>query len=192
MRKTLAVLSLTLLIAALAGPLAPACQAQATYAGTGPGSYIDLGVTASGFESGQYGNTRLAGGTLFLDANLYRRIGVEAEARSLKYNSTEGLHETNYLVGPKISAMGHTLRPYAKFLVGRGDFRFPFGYAYGKYFMMAPGAGLDWHIKYSRLTIRVVDFEYQVWPDFTFGAIHPYGVSTGISWHVFAPGARER
>jgi hypothetical protein len=183
MRTLLAVLALNVM--ALAGPLAPACHAQAYYTATGPGSYISLGATVSGFQQGQYGNAKIAGGTIFLDAHLYRKIGVEAEARELNLHSAEGIHETNYLIGPKISAKGHALRPYAKFLVGRGDFRFPFGYAYGKYFMMAPGAGLDWRVHRGKVIVRVVDFEYQIWPDFTFGEIRPYGLSTGLAFTIF-------
>ena len=166
----------------------PRCAAQASYAATGPGSYITLGATFAGFNSGQYGNTLIAGGTLFLDANLYRRVGIEAEARELNLHETEGLRETNYLIGPKLSLKGRRLRPYAKLLVGRGDFRFPFGYAYGKYFMLAPGAGIDWRVNHSRFSLRLLDVEYQVWPDFKpFGEIHPYGASAGFSYQITDP-----
>ncbi len=164
------------------------CSAQASYAATGPGSYVTLGATFAGFNSGQYGNTLIAGGTLFLDANLYRRVGIEAEARELNLHETEGLRETNYLIGPKLSLKGRRFRPYAKLLVGRGDFRFPFGYAYGKYFMIAPGAGIDWRVNHSRFSFRLLDVEYQVWPDFKpFGEIHPYGASAGFSYQITDP-----
>ncbi len=165
-----------------------AAHAQASYAGTGPGSYLTLGATFSGFQSGQYGQTTLTGGSLYLDANLYRRLGVEAEARSLNHGSLEGIRETSYLVGPKLSLKGRRLRPYAKFLVGRGDFRFPFGYAYGKYFVMAPGAGIDWRIHHSRFSLRLIDAEYQIWPNFIpFGKISPYGASAGLSFQLSDP-----
>jgi len=36
----------------------------------------------------------------------------------------------------------------------------------------------------KRLRLRLVDFEYQEWPGFAYGAIHPYGVSAGISYQV--------
>ena len=177
---------LALPLAALAGPFRRAGQAQASYAGTGPGSYISLGVTASGFYSGEYGKIHIAGGAVFLNANLYRKIGVEAEARELNLHSNEGLHETNYLIGPKLSAKGRSFRPYAKFLAGRGDFRFPFGYGYGRYFMIAPGAGIDYRFHQGKIILRAVDFEYQIYPDFTpFGTLHPYGLSSGVSFRIF-------
>ena len=157
---------------------------QAAPTANGPGSYVALGATFSGYES-DYGQTLLGGGTLFVDANLYRRIGVEAEARISRLHSTDDLRESTYLVGPKISTHGRSLRPYVKFLVGRGEFNFPFNYAQGSYFVIAPGAGLDWRIGRGRLMIRVIDFEYQEWPMFSYGAIHPYGASTGISFGIF-------
>jgi hypothetical protein len=158
--------------------------AQAVYTADGPGSYVSVGVTVSGFES-DYGQRLLGGASVFVDANLYRRIGVELEARQSRFHSDEDLRESTYLAGPKISTHGLNWRPYAKLLVGRGQFNFPFNYATGSYFVIAPGAGLDWRVGHSRLLVRLVDFEYQVWPQFSFGAIHPYGVSTGISVRVF-------
>ena len=164
-----------------------ALRAQATYAGNGPGTLLTVGVTASGFQS-DYGQRLLGGVTVYLDANVYRRIGVEAEARELRFHSDENLRETNYLVGPKISALGRTWRPYAKLLVGRGELNFPFSVAHGSYFVIAPGAGLDWRIgERGRMLVRLIDIEYQEWPSFTYGTLHPFGASAGISFRIFQP-----
>lgn len=159
-------------------------HAQAKYAATGPGSYIALGGTVSAYEA-DYGKRLMGGGTLFLDAHLYRRIGAEAEVRSLSLHSDNGTRQSTYLIGPKLSALGYNWRPYAKFLVGRGHFTFPFGYAQGSYFVLAPGGGVDWRVRKSRLILRLIDVEYQIWPGFTYGALHPYGVSTGLSFRIF-------
>ena len=183
-------LTLTLLTAAaaLAGSIIPAAQAQASYAGTGPGSYVSLGATFSGYNSGQYGKTLLTGGSGYIDANLYRRIGVEAEYRKLNHGTSEGIRETSYLVGPKISFKPCHFRPYVKLLAGRGDFHFPFGYAQGSYFMFAPGGGVDWRVGHSRLQLRLIDVEYQIWPNFVpFGQLSPYGASAGLSFQLFEP-----
>ncbi len=157
---------------------------QAAPAGIGPGSYISIGATFSGYES-DYGKRKVGGASLFLDANLYRRIGAEAEFRDLNLHTDEGVRERTYLAGPKISALAYGFRPYAKLLAGRGDFDFPFGYARGSYFVLAPGSGLDLQLRRSRFMVRVVDFEYQLWPQFTFGALHPYGLSSGVSLRLF-------
>jgi hypothetical protein len=62
----------------------------------------------------------------------------------------------------------------------------------GSYFVVAPAAGLDWHLHESRWNVRVLDFEYQLWPRFTYGELHPYGLSAGISFEVFQPGGYPR
>ena len=167
-----------------ATPLVTNADAQAAYAATGPGTYISVGVAGSAMQS-DYGKRQLGGATVFVDAHLYRRIGVEFEARQLKFHSSEGIGERTYLVGPKISFKPRTVRPYVKLLAGRGQFTFPFNYAKGSYFVFAPGGGLDWRIDHSRVSLRLLDFEYQVWPGFTFGAMHPYGISSGVSFQVF-------
>ncbi len=159
-------------------------KGQAAYAGFGPGSYVSVGVTASGYNS-DYGKQRLAGPAIYLDANLYRRIGVELEARSLRYNAQENLRETTYLAGPKISTHGRTLRPYGKLLVGRGEFNYPFNYAKGSYFVVAPGGGIDWRLGRSRIIFRIADVEYQFWPRFSYGPLHPWGVSSGLALRLF-------
>ncbi len=157
--------------------------AQDVPAAKGPGSALTLGATVSAYHS-DYGQRTLDGGTLYLDANLYRRIGVEAEARTLSLHSDDGVRQSTYLVGPRFSSARHTLRPYTKLLAGRGTFQFPYNYAHGSYFVVAAGTGLDWHLSRSA-TLRVIDFEYQRWPQFTFGELHPYGISTGLSLRLF-------
>jgi hypothetical protein len=165
--------------------------AQAAYTATGPGTYVSVGVTASGFQQ-DYGKHYIGGLTLFANANLTRRFGVEAEFRDLAAHTAEDAKERTYLAGARYSVLTHNWRPYLKLLAGRGELDFPFHYARGSYFVVAPGAGLDLRIPNTRLTFRAVDVEYQVWPQFTFGALHPYGVSTGLSFQVFAPSEGTR
>ena len=160
------------------------CPGQDVAAAIGPGTYVQVGGSASIFQA-DYGQRYLGGNTAFIDAHLYRRIGLEAEARFLRLHEDEGAHQTTYLVGPRISIYPRTVRPYVKVLAGRGLFTFPFLYARGSYFVWAPGGGLDYRVRHGRMTIRVVDFEYQFWPQFTFGALHPYGVSSGVAFRVF-------
>ena len=42
----------------------------------------------------------------------------------------------------------------------------------------------------QRIRVRLADVEYQVWPGFTFGSLHPYGISAGISFQVL--GSRDQ
>lgn len=164
-------------------------RAQATPTAIGPGSYLSVGLAASAFQQ-DYGQRYVGGETLFVDANLYRKYGAEFEVRRLNFHTSEDVKENTYMGGIKYSIRPHHLRPYVKLLAGEGTFQYPFHYAHGSYFVVAPAAGLDWHIKDSRWTIRAVDFQYQIWPDFSYGQLHPYGFTSGVSFDVFNPGTR--
>ncbi len=173
----IAALGLALTFAALAG-------AQDIPAGIGPGTYVSAGATVSQYNT-DYGKTQMRGGTVFVDANLYNRIGIEAEGRRLRLGSDDGLQQSTYLIGPRLSHDFHSLRPYTKLLIGRGTLEFPFGYARGSYLATAAGAGLDWRVAHTPVIVRVIDFEYQRWPNFTFGPMHPYGLSAGLSLQLY-------
>ncbi len=180
LRETLLAACAVLLLFAGLRPAA----AQADAAGLGPGSYLQIGAAFSDFQV-DYGQRYIQGGSIFVDAHLYRRIGAEVEARNFRYNEDAGTHETTYLVGPRLSVFPRRLRPYVKLLAGRGQFYFPYGYAKGSYLVVAAGAGVDWHPRGSRLSLRLIDFEQQDWPNFSFGALHPYGISTGLALRIF-------
>lgn len=173
--------------AALSAPaLGPArAGAQAVPTATGPGSRLSLGIAGSGFQA-DYGKRYIGGGAVYVDTNITPHLGLEAEARTLRYHEEAGIRQTTYLVGPRITLPQHAFAPYAKLLVGVGQFHFPYGYADGRYFVIAPGAGIDYPLRGSGIKLRLIDFEYQDWPQFTYGQLHPYGISAGISirlWH---------
>jgi hypothetical protein len=155
-------------------------NAQAMPTATAPGLLIAVGGGGASMYQSGYGQRNIYGLNSYADLNL-GGLGIEAEARFLRYHTSEDVTENNYLIGPRVTLF-HTraLRPYAKFLVGQGHIVYPFRYAEGNYFAYAPGAGLEYSI-HERFIVRVVDFEYQTWPDFSFGKLNPYGISAGIS-----------
>ena len=186
-RRNFLILSAAFLLCIFA--LSPeVAHAQATPTAIGPGSYVSLGLAASGFQQ-DYGQRYIGGETLFVDANIYRKIGAEFEMRRLNFHTSEDVKENTYMAGVRYTILPHHLRPYVKLLAGEGTFQFPFHYAHGSYFVVAPSAGLDWHIGSSRWTVRAADFQYQIWPDFTFGQLHPYGITSGISYDLLHPGS---
>jgi hypothetical protein len=156
---------------------------QALPTATGPGSYTDVGVTGSYLRI-NYGQQWVAGGSIYVDANLYHRYGVEVQYQTLRYNEQGGMRQTTYLAGPRVSFRQAGLVPYADVLAGRGVFDFPYGYAKGTYFVYAGGAGLDYDLS-RRIKVRLINVQYQVWPQFTFGAFHAYGASAGVSVRVW-------
>ena len=156
---------------------------QALPTATGPGSYTSIGVTGSFFNV-NYGQRSVGGVGLYVDGNLYHREGAEFQFQSLRFNQLSGTRETTYLAGPRYSFRDFGFVPYVKVLAGIGRFTFPYGYGEGNYFVLAPAAGLDYDLT-PRVKIRVINLEYQDWPQFSFGNLHPYGASAGISLRVY-------
>ena len=171
----------------LAGAVLMACgmqrmHAQAQPAASGPGSYITVGTGYSQFRN-PYGQRQQGGRTIYVDINPTWRYGLEAEGRWLNMNADEGVTLTNYFAGVRVTALPGRISPYGKLLVGAGHIQYPFNYATGTYFTYVPGGGLDLKLN-DRITIRAVDFEYQMWQKFEFGPYRPYGISVGVSFRV--------
>ena len=158
--------------------------AQASPTATGPGTAVRIGCGISGFQI-DYGERHLGGGFAWVDANPYWRVGIEGEARWLRFNSDNQVTESTYLIGPRVPILTHgAFEPYVKAMAGGARFNFPFGYGTGTYFVFGGGGGVDVNVG-RRWQVRAVDVEYQRWPKFSFGALTPYGVSAGISYRLF-------
>jgi Outer membrane protein beta-barrel domain len=157
-------------------------SAQALPTATAPGAYISVGATYSAFHI-PYGQTVLGGAGVYADINFRRQVGLEAEARWSNQGQVANVHQTTYLIGPRIQFQRGNFSPYAKGLVGQGDFNLPYNYGTVGSLVIAPGAGLDFNVG-DRLKLRLVDFEYQHWQNFPYGSYSPYGVSFGLSWRV--------
>jgi len=143
-------------------------------------SYIALGGGFSYYQL-DYGQRDLGGAMAYIDLNINSKFGLEGEERWLNLNQNYNVNATTLLGGLRYTLIHpYGLAPYVKFLVGSARFNFPYNYATGKYFVIAPGGGVDWSLTRS-LRIRIVDVEYQDWPGFTYGAVHSVGVSTGVS-----------
>jgi hypothetical protein len=169
--------------------------AQASPTATGPGSSVVIGGGAAMFQS-IYGQRNLGGGFVFADLQPHWRFGIETEARYLRLHTSEQVTETNYLAGPRVLVRTGRWQPYGKFLVGDGHIDLPFQYGRGDFLALVPGAGLDFALN-NVVNVRVVDFEYQLWRDFPYGTMRPYGISAGLSFRLtpilrFPKGARVR
>lgn len=169
------------LIAALAYAT-PKASAQARPAAAGPDTYVAVGGGVSAFQA-DYGQRVLGGGVVYADVNPTWRYGFEGEARYLRLHTDEDVTETNYLAGVRVALKPWGFQPYAKLLVGAGRISLPFHYGEGTYLTFAPGGGVDYSIS-DRLSVRVIDFEYQIWPDFSYGPLRPYGISAGLKFRL--------
>jgi hypothetical protein len=172
------------LLLSLVAAFSSAAHAQVAPASYGGNQTVSVGGTVSGYRL-DYGKRDLGGAGVFADADLNGKVGIVGEANWLWVHQFADTHFSTYLVGPRLAFNPRgNFRPYIKGLVGGGLFNFPYSYAHGSYFVAAGGAGLDYHVA-PRLSVRLVDFEYQYWPEFSFGAIKPYGISVGIRYQLF-------
>lgn len=186
LQKIFAVLFLTLPLSAIA---------QVAPATTGGGWSLSAGAEYSNFLP-DWGPQRLQGIAAFFDVDhiVLRNLGVEGEARWLRFNPPQGETEDNYLIGPRYRIWRyHGLSLYAKFLLGGGWITYyPSSVGSGSYFAYAPGGTAEYQL--SRRWIVRGDYEYQFWPAapgivFTYpnpsNGLTPNGFSVGVAYKIF-------
>lgn len=160
----------------------PVLMAQALPTATGPAATLQIGVAVSAYHI-DYGQRWLGGTQAWIDYKPLLHLGIEGEARSLRYHEDLGVHASTYLIGPCFSLRRGALDPFVKVLVGTGRFSFPYSYAHGTYFVAEAGAGVDVQVG-KRLNLRLIDVAYQQWPKFNFGDMTSYGASAGLSFNL--------
>ncbi len=161
-----------------------AAHAQVAQSADAGGIVVTVGAEASYYSVG-YGPRQLVGIGAFVDAEPKGRPGIEAEYRNLLWRQTANVHLSTWLIGPRYGFHDfHRFQPYVKVLVGDGLFNFPYNYAHGSYFVVAPGGGVDYHLN-RRISFRLADVEYQDWPQFTFGNMSSFGISSGLRIRVY-------
>jgi len=170
--------------------MAGTAAAQVVPSANSGGFKLSAGGTGSGYYI-QYGVQKLVGASAFVDADVKRGFGVEAEGRWLEWNQTpsdQGLHVETYSIGLRYHRDYGKFEPYVKGLIGFGDINFPFSYSHGRYLTATAGGGLDYRLSH-RIYLRVPDIEYQNWPQFEgpefSGAMTSVGVSAGVRVGIF-------
>jgi hypothetical protein len=121
----------------------------------------------------------------YVDVKLTHWVQLEAEGRWLRFNQFDGIHQDNYLIGPRVPVY-HFRRSdvYAKALVGFSKMTFYPNYSPGNFTDIAFGGGVDVKLT-KRVSFRAADFEYQYWPTWGNSTISPYGASMGVSYKIF-------
>ena len=176
MLKTLSYSLLLLAITSL-------CKAQNLPAGKREVG-IRVGVAASSYTL-DYGEGREDGLTVYADLDLPKHLGIEALYRNASIQTPHDIGENHLLIGPRLSVHKGRFIPYGKALAGMGTINFQQGYnvsSYSEsYFIYAFGGGLDYHAT-RRLNLRLLDFEYQLWPGFKPNGLTPTGFSVGAAY----------
>jgi hypothetical protein len=172
--------------------LAGVARAQAVPSATRPNHVLWVGGEYSNISAGfpYESSQRLWGVGAFADYHLTSHIGVEAEARFLRFNSFYGETEDNYLAGPRyLAGRFGRLEPYAQCLAGLGKIQYPFAIGSGSYLALAPGAGASYRL--SRRWALRGEYEYQLWPNSPNVAnqasheITPNGFHVGVAFRLF-------
>jgi hypothetical protein len=169
---------------ATAGP----ARAQVAPTASSGGFGLSAGVTGSG-EYVQYGQRKMVGVSPFFDFDTHRNLGIEGEAHFVQFRQTADLHFTTYSVGVRYRFAYRAFQPYAKGLVGFGNFNFPFNYATGRDLVVTAGGGVDYRFKQSRIHFRLADAEWQYWPQFKYdtgstSTLTTASVSAGVRFTI--------
>jgi len=160
--------------------------AQVVPSAVGPGAFVAAGGGPSYFQA-VYGDRHIAGGYAYADVQPRWRWGFEGEARFLRFHTSEGVNESDYLGGMRgLIFRWHGIEPYGKFLVGMGKIKLPFNDGHGSFLACVPGGGIDLPLG-EFVTVRVIDFEYQHWVNFPYGPFNPYGISSSIRIRITPP-----
>jgi len=177
-----------------------AIHAQAVHSGVGHQFSITTGGIGSIFQpdfagewpppnyypAAQASSKPLFGLGAYVDVRLSRWVQLEGEARWMRFNQYESIHQDNYLIGPKLPVC-HFGRSnvYAKTLVGFSNMNFYGAPGYsGRFTDVAFGGGMDMKLT-KRISLRAVDVEYQYWPQWENSSLSPYGASVGIGYKIF-------
>jgi opacity protein-like surface antigen len=155
--------------------------AQVVESANAPAAHLSVGTAASAFTLG-YGDRKMVGVTAWVDGDI-EHFGIEGEGRWLDFHETANVHAETYLGGLRYHLTYHRTQPYVKALAGLGYFNFPYNYATGRYFVISGGGGLDYKLN-RRLIVRA-EFEYQNWPQFTYGAMNSAGFNVGVRYRIF-------
>ena len=116
-------------------------------------------------------------------------VGIEGEFHQINDpNTTEGIYERTYEIGPRYVLHYGRFAPYAKVMYGRGVFNYPpvFGdpntgpIANLAYNIFAVGAGTDYYLL-AGLNVRA-EFEYQEWLSFPPNGLTPKIFSVGAAY----------
>jgi hypothetical protein len=160
-------------------------QAQVVPSAISPSHGLWLGGAYSNIHAGfPYASPqRLWGIGAFADYHITSHIGIEAEARFLRFNSFYGETEDNYLAGPRyMVARFRRLQPWAQCLAGIGKIQYPFQIGTGSYLVVAPGAGANYRIA-ARWSVTG-GYEYQFWPGSPGVADEPAHIIAPSGFHL--------
>ena len=117
----------------------------------------------------------------YADFDFRPHIGVEGEFHQVYSNNGDLSYEQTYDIGGRYFRTYGALVPYAKGMVGRGNFNYPFGQTNLGYWMYAGAVGADFKLG-PYLRVRC-EYEFQKWTSFPNGGFAPQIATFGVAYH---------
>ncbi len=162
--------------------LVPASHGQAAPSGLYK-SHIEAGAGVL-YLNNDYTDRANKGLSVWGDYDFTRLFGVEVEAHFGSIITPDDVGENSYLVGPRLLYHKRKFTGYLKVMVGRGTIiNQDFNQSSSFNILPAFGGGLEYRISH-KLNVRIVDFEYQRWPDFEPDSLTPLAVSVGLMYVI--------
>ncbi len=168
--------------------------------GAAPGLFAQARTTASRQADAQVGvaytlahpgyvQQTFQGFAAYADLDLTLHLGAEAEFHQANSTNGDRSYQRTYELGARYFRTYGSFVPYAKALIGRGDYIYPTGQTGVAYNFFAAGAGADLKLS-GHIHVRG-DYEFQRWSTFQNGSVNPQLVSIGVAYH-FAGKPRYR
>lgn len=153
------------------------------------GGSLQLGAGYS-FANPDYGQKKIQGFTIYGTYNFTRHWGIEGDIHHISVVTPLDIGEDSYLLGPRYSFHFGRFSPYAKGLLGLGQFKTDYDPGSMKINrtytlkMYSLGGGVDMRAT-RHWNIRLADFEYQSWPGFAPNGLTPYVFTFGAAYSFF-------
>ncbi|MDR3798800.1 MAG: outer membrane beta-barrel protein [Terracidiphilus sp.] len=174
-----------LLVPALLLASAGIARAQTIPEGNRGELHLSAGATGS-FDTIRYGSRQMYGVGAFVDAETTGHFGLEAEGRWIEFPSqNDNVHAEIYSVGGRYHfVLTNHWQPYAKALIGFGRFNYAYNLGQDNDLVVTAGGGMEFRAS-RRIYFRVVDFEYQDWPQAHYGNLIPFNIGAGLKVRIF-------
>ena len=149
---------------------------------------VQIGVGYS-LARPDYVQQTFPGFAIYGDFDFRPHFGVEAEFHQAYSTNGDLSLQRTYEIGGRYLRTYGPLVPYAKAMIGRGDFRYPFDQTELSYNMFAGGVGAD--VKLGPYLRVRGEYEFQKWTSFPNGGLTPQIVTIGVAYH-FAGNGQHR
>jgi hypothetical protein len=151
-----------------------------------PTATRDITFQAGGMvsvSSPDYTTAYIKGFTLYGEADIKERFGIEAKFEDLSIITPEDVAESSFLVSGlyRLNLLHHRLHPFGRAGLGIGTVTLAQGdpnQSSNVYGVASVGGGVDVYVS-RRFTLRAIDYDYHLLSNFSNNGLTPYVVSVG-------------